>query len=324
MSDGYIAYGPVPSRRLGQSIGVNNIPPKTCSYACIYCQLGPTSHMDVTRDDFYDPADIVREVNKRLRHAQNASARVDFVTFVADGEPTLDRRLGQEIDLVKNLGVKVAVISNTSLITDPCVRQDLSRADWVSLKVDAADEDTWRHINRPHGSLGLDRIQAGAREFSAAFRGELATETMLVHRVNDAPEQMDAIADFLGQLELSTAYISVPTRPPALPDATAASEDALTTAHQVFLTRVPAVELLTGYEGNAFAYTGDARADLLSITAVHPMREDAVRELLQRCGADWHVVQDLVNGGQLKQAAYQGRTFFLRTLPKTRTRSDYQ
>lgn len=324
MPSDYIAYGPVPSRRLGQSIGVNNIPPKTCSYSCIYCQLGPTSHMRVTRDDFYKPLDIVRQVSRHLWHAQSAHERVDFVTFVADGEPTLDRRLEEEIALVKDLGTRVAAISNASLITDPAVRQALGRADWVSLKVDAADEPTWRRVNRPHPSLDLDRIQAGAVEFSATYRGELATETMLLRGVNDDPEQIEAIADFLAQLGPSTACISIPTRPPAVPNITAPSEQALTTAYQLFLTRVSAVELLTGYEGNAFAFTGDARADLLSITAVHPMRQDAVGELLQRCGAGWGLVQKLIDEGQLRQTDYHGSLFYLRAPQDPHVHTAYQ
>lgn len=308
-----LVYGPVPSRRLGQSMGVNNIPPKVCSYSCIYCQLGPTIRMRVARTDFERPEEIVRQVRERFEQLPGKGGAVDYVTFVADGEPTLDCRLGESIDLLKRLGTKVAVISNASLLADPQVRQGLSQADWVSLKVDAVDERTWRRVNRPHRSLNLLQIHAGAKEFSIGYRGELTTETMLLLHTNDSPEQVAGIADFVAQLHPSRAYLSVPTRPPAIPSTRGTSEEALTAAYEVFASRISSVECLTGYEGNAFASTGDARTDLLDITAVHPMREEAVQELVERCRVGWAVVQALIGEGKLKEVVYQGKRFYLRT-----------
>ena len=130
-----IAFGPVPSRRLGHSMGINNIPPKICTYSCVYCQVGRTINMQVERKSFYKPEEVVQGVETKIREAKERGEPVDYLTFVPDGEPTLDINLGNEIELLKPLGIKIAVISNASLIWQEQVRDDLRKADWVSLKV---------------------------------------------------------------------------------------------------------------------------------------------------------------------------------------------
>jgi wyosine [tRNA(Phe)-imidazoG37] synthetase (radical SAM superfamily) len=144
-----IAFGPVPSRRLGRSLGINNIPPKVCTYSCIYCQLGHTIRMQVTRPAFYEPGEVFEAVQNKVQKAQKAGESVDYLTFVPDGEPTLDVNLGREIELLRSLGIKIAVITNSSLIYFLGVRQDLMKADWVSLKLDSTREETWRRLDRP-------------------------------------------------------------------------------------------------------------------------------------------------------------------------------
>lgn len=129
-------FGPVPSRRLGRSLGVNNIPFKHCSYSCIYCQLGWTDKLTIERRKFFDRQLIFEEVRRRLEE----TGEVDYITFVPDGEPTLDVNLGSEIELLKGLG-RVAVITNSSLLFREDVRADLLKADLVSLKIDAAEEN---------------------------------------------------------------------------------------------------------------------------------------------------------------------------------------
>jgi wyosine [tRNA(Phe)-imidazoG37] synthetase (radical SAM superfamily) len=311
-----IAFGPVPSRRLGRSLGVNNIPPKVCSYACAYCQLGRTIQMQAERGVFYDPEQILRCVQTRVQRARESGEHPDYITFVPDGEPTLDVNLGREIELLRSLGIPIAVISNSSLIWREDVRADLMSADWVSLKVDSVCEVPWRSINRPHGRLQLPSILDGALQFAEAFGGELATETMLAEGVNDGTDHIREVASFLTRLEPATAYLAIPTRPPAERWIHAPSEEVLNQAYQILRASVDRVEYLIGYEGNAFAFTGNVQEDLLSTTAVHPMREDAVGQLLVRAGADWSVVQRLVAQGQLVKTEYGGKQFYLRRLPQ--------
>ncbi len=309
-----IAFGPVPSRRLGRSLGINNIPPKTCSYACVYCQLGRTLKMQVERCAFYEPERIFRAVEDKVRLARAAGEAIDYLTFVPDGEPTLDINLGCEIELLKSLGIPIAVITNTSLIWRQDVRAALMKADWVSLKVDALVEETWRQVDRPHRTLQSDAILEGALAFARAFQGKLVTETMLVEGINDGTEHLSRVAGLLAQLQPATAYLAVPTRPPAEAWVRPPTEAVINQAYQLFSEKVGQVELLIGYEGNAFAFTGNVEQDLLSITAVHPMRQDAVDELLDRAGAGWLVVRELIASGQLVKAAYGGQTFYLRNL----------
>jgi len=131
-----IAYGPVPSRRLGRSLGINNIPPKVCSYSCVYCQLGNTTDMPVERESFYKAEELAQSVKQKVKQARERDEPIDYLTFVPDGEPTLDRNLGKEIELLKPLNIKIAVITNASLIWRQDIRKDLQKADWVSLKVE--------------------------------------------------------------------------------------------------------------------------------------------------------------------------------------------
>ena len=305
-------FGPVPSRRLGRSLGINNIPPKACPYACVYCQVGRTTQMSIRRQSFYPPTEIFQAVQAKLAEAAELGAAVDFLTFVPDGEPTLDIQLGEEIVALRALPPQIAVISNAALIWQPAVRAELAQADWVSLKVDSALESAWRKVNRPYGALELAAILAGIREFAQSFTGKLVTETMLVRGVNDDLASLAATAAFLGELQPAAAYISIPTRPPAEPWVNMPTQASLHQAYQLFKGQVENVEFIIAYEGNDFTRTSDVAADLLSITAVHPMREDAVKIFLAEAGASTELVAELVARGLLSEAEYQGRRFYVR------------
>jgi wyosine [tRNA(Phe)-imidazoG37] synthetase (radical SAM superfamily) len=311
-----IAFGPVPSRRLGRSLGINNIPPKSCTYACVYCQLGRTTRMLTDRQSFYAPEMILHAVQDQVEKAREAGESIDYLAFVPDGEPTLDINLGRHIALLDSLHLPIAVITNASLIWQESVREDLSGADWVSLKVDAVEEAVWRQVDRPYKGLDLPSILQGALDFAIVYEGELVTETMLVAGVNDAESQLGALAEWLARLKPARAYLSTPTRPPAEKWVQSPSEEVINRAYQM-LGGMPAhVEYLIGYEGNAFAFTGDAEQDLLSITAVHPMRGDAVEAFLARAGAGWSLVERLVAQDQLVEAAYGAHKFYVRRLGK--------
>lgn len=154
-----IIFGPVPSRRLGRSLGINNIPPKACSYSCVYCQVGPTRASEAVPRGFYPPLEVVRQVREAVKDLRSRGERIDYLTFVPDGEPTLDAGLSQEIDLLRPLGVPIAVISNVSLAWRPEVAGALNKADWVSVKVDTVDKRAWRRMNRPHRDMQLPAEQ---------------------------------------------------------------------------------------------------------------------------------------------------------------------
>ncbi|MCK5794667.1 MAG: radical SAM protein, partial [Anaerolineales bacterium] len=208
-------FGPVPSRRLGRSLGINNIPPKICSYSCVYCQLGRSLSMVNQRGEYYDPEDLGKEVLDAIHSLEENSEIVDYLTIVPDGEPTLDQNLGRLIDILKTSEIKIAVITNSTLVDDPGVRQDLCKADLISIKVDAVDQNIWKKIDRPYGRIDLENILTGIRIFAGEYNGELFTETMLVKDLNDDPENSQKTAAFLAEINPDRSYLSVPTRPPA-------------------------------------------------------------------------------------------------------------
>lgn len=308
-----IAFGPVPSRRLGKSMGVNNIPPKHCTYSCLYCQVGRTRDFTHERRQFYTPEKIFDAAKEKMEKIRDFGEPVDYITFVADGEPTLDINLGQEIRQLKSLGVKIAVITNASLMQDQAVQDELSLADWVSLKVDAVHPKIWRRIDRPHRSLNLKEIHEGMLRFSKNFAGHLVTETMLLKDVNDDKDHLTDIADFLNRLNPDISYIAIPTRPPAEKRVFPATEEAVNLAYQIFSQKISKVEYLIGYEGNEFAFTGDIRSDILSITAVHPMSEEAMDQFLIHAHGEISAVEELMDKGELKQAEYNGIRFYIRS-----------
>ncbi|GAB6194475.1 radical SAM protein [Desulfocastanea catecholica] len=309
-----ITFGPVPSRRLGRSLGINNIPPKVCSYSCIYCQVGRTDRKQISRQTFYDPATILEEVKQKIEKAGTVGEAIDFLSFVPDGEPTLDENLGRTIDLLKPLGVPIAVISNSSLIWQKNVRNDLAGADWVSLKIDTVSNDTWKRLNRPHGDLDLPEILQAILRFHAEFAGELVSETMLVHGVNDRSRDIEDVAEYLARLQPAKAYLSVPTRPPAKRGVHPPTETVLNMAYQVIGKHVEKVQCLFGYEGNDFSFTGNVEDDLLNIVAVHPMQEEAVEVFLTKAGADWALIDTLIGQGRLLAVVHEGKKFYLRKI----------
>ena len=235
---------------------------------------------------FYEPETILKDVQDGIKKAGEAREKIDYLTFVPDGEPTLDGNLGRTIDLLKPLGIKIAIITNGSLIWRKEVRERLLKSDWVSFKVDSMIEELWRKTDRPHKSLHFDDIFSGMLQFKKAYRGELTTETMLVRDVNDGRKSRLEVARFLGKLKPAKAYISIPTRPPAESSVKSPVESRINSVYQVFSRYIDDVEYLIGYEGNAFAFTGNPETDLMSITAVHPMRQEAVEEFIRKSGAD--------------------------------------
>jgi wyosine [tRNA(Phe)-imidazoG37] synthetase (radical SAM superfamily) len=317
---GKLAFGPVPSRRLGKSLGINNIPAKTCSYSCVYCQLGRTVNMTMKRQTFYKPEDIFEETRRKVDEASSRNERIDYITFVPDGEPTLDVYIGKATSNLRQIEIPMAVITNASLIWRDDVKEDLLEMDLVSLKVDAVSEDFWRRINRPHKDLRLDSVLEGLTEFAKRFKGSIISETMLIDGINYGNE-FEEIADFLKQLKrIDKAYIAIPTRPPAEKWVKPAKEQTVNSAFQIFAEKlgVDRVEYLIGYEGNAFAFTGKAEEDLLSITAVHPMREEAVKEFLKKANADWDVIAKLLREDKLIELEYEENKYYMRRLPSRR------
>lgn len=307
-----IAFGPVPSRRLGYSLGINHVPAKHCSFSCVYCQVGKTTRMHIERKTFYPTDSILGDVERKITECLKIGKEIEYLTLVPDGEPTLDINLGKLIDNLIPFGIPIAVISNASLINRQDVQEELLRADWVSLKVDSVDEPIWRKINRPHHGLSLTHILNGMLSFRKIYHGELVTESMLVSGLNDNKMEARKLSSFLLELQPFKSYLSIPTRPPAEPWVTTPSPDALDEVLKVFSDRMPAMDLLFEDEVGEFSSTGDLTEDILGITAVHPLREKALKEMIVTAGGSWELVSDLLASGEICCINYRDENYYLR------------
>lgn len=312
-----LIFGPVPSRRLGNSLGINNIPPKECSYTCIYCQLGNTLKLEINRKEYYSTDKIVAEIKSHLSKLADPNS-IDYITFVPDGEPTLDINLGQTIKECRQFGIKIAVITNASHIWDIDVQESLYLADWISLKIDTVDERIWHKIDRPHGGLSLNKIMDGMIHFSKHFENYLATETMLVKGINDGEENILKTSKFIKKLNPMISYITIPTRPPAVSNIEKPSVESINSAYQIFTNNDLSTELIVDYEGNKFSSTGNFKDDILNITAVHPMRKDAVENLLDKNNSNWDTVNELLREGELIETIHCNEYFYMRNLKNWR------
>jgi len=308
-----VVFGPVPSRRLGRSFGVNNVLYKNCSYSCVYCQLGRTQHFEIERNEYYNPEGLVRIVIE----AKKFDAPIDYITFVPDGEPTLDKNLGFEIAEIKRESfTKVAVITNASLLYRDDVKDDLYYGDTISIKVDAITQKIWKKINRPHPKLKLDEILEGIVDFSEKYKGRIITETMLIKGINDQEDEITKMAQFLSRMKVDIAYIAIPTRPPAEQWVEPADEKTIFMAHEIFSNHLGKkhVELLTGYEEALFdSVSEDPIHGFLAITSVHPMMVDYAHKFFSERGLQpEEVINKLLEENKIVKLSYMDHEFILR------------
>ena len=205
-------YGPVPSRRLGFSLGIDILPYKTCTLDCIYCQLGPTHEKTVERHEHYTVETILAQINEAFSSGQ----KIDYITFSGSGEPTLNRILGKLIREIQKISdVPVAVLTNGTLLFDAHVRKDLQEADVVIPSLDAATQDVFTRVNRPHASLRISDIIAGLIKFRQEFKGQIWLEIMLVKGVNDSPEHIKKLKEAVEKIQPDKIQLNTVIRPPA-------------------------------------------------------------------------------------------------------------
>ncbi|MCE7742919.1 MAG: radical SAM protein [Candidatus Heimdallarchaeota archaeon] len=205
-------YGPVPSRRLGKSLGISPIPDKTCNYTCIYCQLGRTTQYTNSREMFFPVEEIIDEVKCAL----NQEKDIDFITIVGEGEPLLYEGLGALISEVKELtSTPIAIITNGALLSRDDVRKEILEADVVLPTLDAYSEEMFRKINRPFKDIKLVNVIEGFREFRKIFKNQIWLEIMLIKDMNDDVKSLKEIRKLIDQIKVDRVYINVPIRPPA-------------------------------------------------------------------------------------------------------------
>lgn len=305
-----VVYGPVPSRRLGYSLGINNIKRKICTYDCIYCQAGKTTCCSEEKDCCLSPHELYFLVKQKIQSIKKENLHVDYISFVPNGEPTIDGNLDKEIKLLREFGYKIAVFTNSSLLWNDNVKARLINADYVSVKVDTLDEELWEKINRPHCRLRFDKIIQGIREFSNAFDGTLTTETMLIKGMNDNLKEIRATGEFLNNLKHDKAYFTIPIRPTAEPYATIPSKNTLMDLSNYIYANIRDAEMLCCPESGDFSIFDKIENDILGILSVHPMREEALKSMLEKKDLNRSIIDLLVERGDIKRVSYEETTFY--------------
>ncbi|MHA1304913.1 MAG: radical SAM protein [Candidatus Heimdallarchaeaceae archaeon] len=300
-------FGPVPSRRLGRSLGISPIPSKICNYTCIYCQLGRTTHFTNKREMFFPPEAIIAEVRNALKQDFN----IDYITIVGDGEPTLYEGLGLLIKGIKKFTeIPVAVITNGALLYDREVREDLKEADVVLPTLDAANQELFKKINRPRRELEFGKIIEGMKEFRKIYPKQIWMEVMLIKDLNDSPEILTDIKKLLDEIKPDRVYINVPIRPPAEGWVEIPPTDRLQTAIQILNA-----ENIAHYE-ELLVETVNKEASseqiILEITQRHPLRDDQIFSLFPELKEEevQTLLEDLEEKKLIKPVFYNKKKFW--------------
>ena len=267
-------FGPVPSRRMGRSLGVSPIPKKTCNYSCVYCQLGRTDKMTNERREYFPLEDILAEFD--LHHKDNEN--YDVITIVGEGEPTLYSRLGDLIaELKKRTSKPVAVITNGALLYDENVRRELMQADIVLPSLDSCNEAMFKAVDRPYGLLKYDEIYKGLLAFTHEYKGQIYLEIMLMDGINDDEQSLSAFKSMLKELRYDRLYINTPVRPPAEDNIRACSKQAIERA--VAMLNGISIDMLS-----SGGFSSDIKDDyeaVLSIIGRHPMNQFEICSFLE-------------------------------------------
>jgi len=305
-----VVYGPVRSRRLGLVLGINNAKSKTCSYNCIYCPSGKTSHCSVCSDNCLSPYELYISVKNKLEEIKKSGKHIDYILFAGSGAPTLDANLSKEISLLREFGYKIAVFTNSALIWNGNIQENLMFADYVSLKIDTVKEDTWLKINRPHQRLQYDLILDGIKQFSKRFQGTLTTETTLIQNMNDNAEEIEQLSIYLNTLESKTSYFMTPMFPPAESYAVSPETDTLDQLSKLIKEKVTNSVLLCCPETEEFFATDDFENEFMGLLSLHPIGVDAVKHFIKGNG-ELKKLNELIENQIIKEVGFNGKNYFM-------------
>ena len=297
-------FGPVPSRRLGRSLGVDVVPLKTCTYDCLYCQIGRTTSLAVEGEAWVQVDAVVAEVAAKL------GAQPDYITLSGSGEPTLYPKLGELIAAIKQrTDIPVAVLTNGSLLWREEIRTRLLHADLVVPSLDAGNESTWRAVNRPHPSLDFATMLQGLIDFREAFAGAYWLEVLLLAGYTDSPDAVRAIAECAERIHPDRIQLNTVTRPPA--DATAQPISPERMAEFAAMFRPPAEVIADFKDVHGRPEFVAERDDVLTLLARRPCSiEDIAAGLgIHRNEAVKHV-ESLLSDARIVASAVGDTTYY--------------
>ncbi len=302
---GYV-FGPVPSRRLGRSLGIDITPYKTCTFDCVYCQLGRTTERTVQRREYVPKNMVLAELKGFL---DKSVGDIDCITFAGSGEPTLHSKIGEMIDAIKTMtDVPVVVITNGSLLFLEDVRNDLMNADLVLPSLDAATTPVFRAVNQPHESLEVEQIIEGLRIFREAFEGEFWLEIMIVRGMNDSDDEIAALLDAVSRIGPDRIQLNTVVRPSA-DDVEAAGRGEMMKICERF---AGSGRFKGDVEIIADARIG-VRADILPLLQRRPLTMDEISDALQvHRNEAAKYLRELEVQGEVVEVVHGGKRYFAR------------
>jgi GTPase len=207
-----IIFGPVNSKRLGNSLGIDIVPYKICTFDCIYCEIGKTTKKTIERESFFDPEILIPELDESLKKHRD----LNFITFSGSGEPTLNKDIGKIIDLIKDrTDIPITVITNGSLLHIEQVREDISKADLIMPSLDAPSDEIFKLINQPHKNLEFEKIISGLEKLRDSFPGRIDLEIMFIKGLNDSNQTINSFKKVLSRLKFDSLFLNTVVRPPA-------------------------------------------------------------------------------------------------------------
>ena len=298
-------FGPVPSRRLGRSLGVDLTPGNTCSYDCVYCQLGATVRKTTERREWVPTGEVLDE----LRRWTAAGNVADVVTLAGSGEPTLHTGFGEVLKAGREIcNVPTALLTNGSLLHEAAVRENARRADIVKVTMSAGDRAVWERLHRPADGLAFENMQKGLEAFRRVYSGTLWIEVMVVHGVNDHADALRPVAEFVKTLDVDQVQINTVVRPPAEDSARAAEASRLEELAGLF---EPRAVVIGGYAKGEANATRPAREVLRSLASRHPLTADEAAAVF---GVEAVLVNEdleaLAAEGAVKKVERDGKRYF--------------
>ncbi len=302
-------FGPVNSRRLGLSLGIDLVPAKICNFNCIYCEVGPTTVFTCDRKEYTPTADIIEEIDNFLATV-NPSRPVDVFTITGSGEPTLHTGLTEIIRHLKDkTGKPVAVLTNGSLLHLKEVREALRDADIVIPSLDAAREESFRKINRPSQCARLKEIIDGLSLFCAEFKGKLWLEILLAKDINDSPEDITALQEALGRIKPAKIQLNTVVRPPLESFARALTEKEL---NDIGCQLPGKVEIIADFHKRERTDVQPAKkTELLEMLKRRPCTEADICEALNLDDKSTaKLIHLLKKSGEIIQTVHQGKNYY--------------
>ncbi len=301
-------YGPVPSRRLGRSLGIDLVPFKICTYDCIYCQLGRTTQKTVERKEYVRVEEILKELERKLV----VIPEPDYISLSGSGEPTLNTRIGELIRGIKSMThIPVAVLTNGSLLWLPEVRDALLEADVVLPSLDAGDERIFRYVNRPHKEITFDRVVTGLAEFTKQFAKPVWLEVLLLAGVTGTPSEVEKIAALAKRIRPERVQLNTVSRPPAEEFAFPVALEQMQQLKELFSGVTEIIRESTGSETRR-PFDGESEdANILALLSRRPCTVEGISAGLALHGGEVvKRLEALSKEGAVKLVRKQGAIFY--------------